>query len=568
MKVGSFNLILHSHIPYCRNAGRWPHGEEWLHEAAAETYLPLLMALYELRSEQCPYKLTLSFTPVLLEQLADPLILEHLDEYLEEKHVRARKDIKRFETAGEDHLAYLAKFYADRFNKIRLAFRNHYNRDITGAFRLLQEEGFVEIAVSAATHAYLPLLERDSSIYAQLKTAVTSYMKHFAAEPKTCWLPECGYRPAYYADPGENKCIKPGLEQFLEELKLGCFIAETHVLEGGQPAGKTRDEVIGPYGNIPKRYVLPLTGHTEPTYKTTYLPYWVQSPAVCVIGRDNQTGMQVWSAEWGYPGDFNYREFHKKDGISGIQYWKVTGARLDLQFKEYYDPYWAEQRVGEHSRHFVGMVEEALIKFYQENGRFGIVAAAYDTELFGHWWFEGVDWLKEVIRQAARKDYLELNTVNEYIEAHPPQDIMTLPEGSWGTGGGHFTWQNIENDWMWPVINDAGRKMEELVERFPNAKGTLRKILNQAARELLLLQSSDWAFLITTGQAKEYATERFGYYKDRNNYKGHVGKFFKLVELVQSDNFGDSVGKELCDKFWEEDKVFPAIDYRDFRSRE
>jgi 1,4-alpha-glucan branching enzyme len=567
MKIGSFTFVLHSHIPYCRNAGRWPHGEEWLHEAASETYLPLLMALYDLKQEGCPFKLTLSLTPVLVEQLADPLVVKHLEEFLEEKKHRAESDIKRFEKAKEGHLVYLANFYFERFQQILSAFRDRFDRNIVLAFKNLQDDGCIEIATSAATHAYLPLLERNSSINAQIKTGIESYRRHFGTNPRSCWLPECGYRPAFYTKSGGKTFIKPGLEQFLSESGIRCFFAETHTIEGGQPVGKAREEVLGPYGDVPRRYVVPLTRYAEPTHRTTFLPYWVQTPEVAVIGRNNRTGMQVWSADWGYPGDFNYREFHKKDGISGIQYWKITGAKVDLAYKEYYDPYWAAQRIQEHSSHYSHLVDESLTNFFQEHGKFGIIAAAYDTELFGHWWFEGVDWLKQVLSHLSKKEFIELNTASAHIEQHPPEDVLALSEGSWGTGGGHFTWQNLDNDWMLPLIHAAELKMEELVAKFPDAKGVLKQILNQAARELLLLQSSDWPFLITTGQAKEYATERFGYYADRNNYRGHVGRFYKLADIAESGDI-DSLAKDLCQQFWEGDKVFPDVDYRFFKEGE
>jgi len=567
MKKGAFTFVLHTHLPYCRNAGRWPHGEEWLHEAATGSYLPLLDALYDLKQEQVPFKLTLSLTPVLVEQLADSLVIEHLEEFIQEKIKRAQADVIRFEKAKEEHLLYLARFYLKRYQNMLTTFTERFDRNIILAFKKLQDEGYIEIATSAATHAYLPLLERDSSIYAQLRIGVESYKRHFGQDPKACWLPECGYRPAYYASNNNKTCIKPGLEHFLAELGISCFFSETHTVEGGQPVGKAREEVIGPYGNIPRRYLVPLAEYSEPKKKTTYLPYWVQTPKVAVIGRNNRTGMQVWSAELGYPGDFDYREFHKKDGVSGLHYWKVTGAKVDLGDKEYYDPYRAAHRVKENSAHFAHLVEELLTGFYQDDSHFGIIAAMYDTELLGHWWFEGVDWLKQVLQHLSRSEVVAMTTVSEFISKHPPDDVLALTEGSWGTGGDHFTWQNVDNEWMLPIIHSAELKMEEVIARYPNAQGTLKEILDQAARELLLLQSSDWQFLITTGQAKEYATERFGYFSDSNHYKGHVGKFYELVHIVESEQI-DETTQNLCRQFWEEDKLFPNLDYRIFKSRE
>ncbi len=558
MKIGAFTFVLHSHLPYCRGAGRWPHGEEWLHEVALSTYLPLLDTFYELKYAGYPFKLTLGLTPVLVEQLADSLVIEHMEEFIKEKIHRARADANRFERAGEKHLLYLAHYYLNRYQQILTAFKDKFDKNIILAFKKLQDEGYIEIVTSAATHAYLPLLERDSSIYAQLKIGVESYQSHFGVTPKSVWLPECGYRPAFYTSKGGKSYLKPGFEAFLSELGIRCFFAETHTVEGGQPVGKAREEVIGPYANIPRRYVVPLAEYREPKIRTTFLPYWVSSPEVAVIGRNNRTSMQVWSAEWGYPGDFYYREFHKKDGISGLQYWKITGAKVDLASKEYYDPYWASQRVQKHSAHFSHLVEEQLVNFYRETGKFGIIAATYDTELFGHWWFEGVDWLKQVLQNLCQSKLVELTTASEFITQHPPEDILVLSEGSWGLGGGHFTWQNVDNEWMLPIIHSSEVKMEEIVEQHPNATGIMREILNQAARELLLLQSSDWAFLITTGQAKDYATMRF---------TTHVNNFYELVRIAESKQVNKEA-ENLCRQLWEKDKIFPNLDYRWFRNRE
>lgn len=557
MKVGAFTFVLHSHLPYCRNAGRWPHGEEWLHEAASETYIPMLNALYDLRQIGCISKLTLGLTPVLVEQLADSLVIEHLAEFMQDKIVRAQADAKRFEKAGDGHFLYLARFYLDRYRWLLASFNERFSQDIVAAFKQLQDEGCIEVATSTATHAYLPLLERDSSIHGQLQVGKESYKHHFGIDPTSVWLPECGYRPAHYVG-GHGSYIKPGLESFLAQLGMNCFFTETHTVEGGEPVGKAMEEVIGPYGNIPRRYVVPLGEYAQPTQRTTYLPYWVQTPQVAVIGRNNRTSMQVWSADWGYPGDYSYREFHKKDGSSGFQYWKVTGAKIDLAYKEYYDPYWAAQRVAEHSAHYARLVEELLTDFYQETGKFGIIAAAYDTELFGHWWFEGVDWIKQVLQHLGQSELVELTTAREFIEEHPPQDVLALPESSWGMGGGHFTWKNADTDWMWPIIREAELRMENLVAKYPEADVAMRKILNQSARELVLLQSSDWPFLITTGQASAYA---------RNRFLEHVDRFQQLAVIAESGKVDESASA-LGHQLWERDKVFPNIDYRSFASRD
>jgi 1,4-alpha-glucan branching enzyme len=197
--IGAFTFVLHSHLPYARMAGRWPHGEEWIHEAASETYIPLLNALNDLKAEGVLFKITIGLTPILVEQLADPDVCDHLDAYLDEKIEAAKKDIPRFEEDDNPHMAYLASFYQKWFEDIKASFDSRYKRDIIGAFRQLQDEGYVEVITCAATHGYLPLLSRDSSIYGQLKTGVEAYKRHFGREPRGIWLPECAYRPAYIA---------------------------------------------------------------------------------------------------------------------------------------------------------------------------------------------------------------------------------------------------------------------------------------------------------------------------------------------------------------------------------
>ena len=158
-KQGAFTFVLHSHIPYCRSAGRWPHGEEWLHEAAAETYIPLLRALYDLRDEGVPYRLTIGLTPVLAEQLRDPLINDHLNEYLETRIQAAAQDGSRLRAAGKADLASLAEYYHAMYSRLLADYRDAFAHDLVGAFGELQKSGHIEIATSGATHGYLPLLE-------------------------------------------------------------------------------------------------------------------------------------------------------------------------------------------------------------------------------------------------------------------------------------------------------------------------------------------------------------------------------------------------------------------------
>ncbi len=559
--VGAFTFVLHSHLPYVRMAGRWPHGEEWIHEAASETYIPLLNALHDLKEEGVDFKLTIGLTPILVEQLADSDVQDHLDSYLDDLIEAAHADIGRFETENEPHLSYLARFYTEWFEGIKQSFDERYGRDLVGAFRQLQDEGLIEVVTSCATHGYLPLFSRDSSIYAQIKVGFEAYKRHFGREPRAIWLPECAYRPAYIDADGETHS---GLEAFLAEVGLGLFFSETHTIEGGQPVGVAAGDAIGPYGAIRRHYVIPLRESIPPREATTFKAYYVSDTAagegaeehsgVAVIGRDNRTGMQVWSAEWGYPGDYDYREFHKKDGVSGMRYWRVSGSRVDLGYKDLYHPDWAGSKVKAHADHFAWLVSDRLKRHHEQSGDFGIIASNYDTELFGHWWFEGVEWIQRVLRVLAGDPAVELARASDFVETYTPSEVIHIPESSWGMGGNHWTWDNHDTHWMWGPIHNAERRMETLVAQYPDPTPGEEAVLRQAARELLLLQSSDWPFLVTTGQAREYAIRRF---------TRHVERFEALATSLE----GGNPDRRLADELYEVDKIYPDIDFRWYKAR-
>lgn len=559
---GAFTFVLHSHLPYARESGMWPHGEEWVHEAIAETYLPLLNALYDLEEEGVDFHLTVGITPILAEQLADELIADHFVTYAAERAAWAAADIPRFQEAGDEGMTNLARYYHDWYSRALSSFTDRFNRDVIGAFKGLQDRGHIEISTSAATHGYLPLVSRDSTIYGQIATGVSSYRRHFGRDPKAIWLPECAYRPAKVDDSDpEHPVLRPGLESFLATFGLQVFFSETHLVEGGDPVGRAAGDAIGTYGMVPRRYSVPLSEDEQKEPGTTYQAYWVgDAPGeVAVLARNNRTSQQVWSGDFGYPGDGVYREFHRKDAVSGMQYWKITGSGVDLGGKEPYDPQVATDRTKDHARHFVGLVEDLLNEYADRTGKAGVISSNYDTELFGHWWFEGVEWLKEVLRGLAASEVVDLTTASGIVENYPPEKVMALPEGSWGAMGTHFTWMNPDTEWMWPIIHACEMRMESLVARFPNADGELLELLDQAARELLLLQSSDWPFLVTTGQAKEYAIERF---------TDHTDRFNRLADAAEHGTQLRDEDRAYLDALEEKDNPFPGINYQVFKERQ
>ena len=203
MAIGSFCLVLHGHMPYVLRHGTWPHGEDWLYEAAAETYLPLLSTL-----DECDYlkghpKVTVGLTPILLEQLDHDDFKDGFDTYLQDRIERAQSDHRAFQRAGELHLAYLAERWETFYGDLAKQFAS-LDRDIPGAFAKRAEDGFVEILTSAATHGYLPLLLEDSSVRAQLRAGVSSSQRVLGFRPRGIWLPENAYRPSGHWAPATS----------------------------------------------------------------------------------------------------------------------------------------------------------------------------------------------------------------------------------------------------------------------------------------------------------------------------------------------------------------------------
>ncbi|MBA7495040.1 1,4-alpha-glucan branching enzyme [subsurface metagenome] len=554
--IGSFSFIFHSHLPYVRKAGVWPFGEEWLHEALSETYIPLLDVFYNLIEEGEKPKATIGITPVLAEQLNDPYLSERFQKYMEIKIEECEEDIKR--NASNPKLRDLAIFYKGFFNEIISSYIDRYNYDVIGAFRKLQDEGFIEIITCAATHGYLPLLGRDSAINAQIKVGVESYKRLFGREPKGIWLPECAYRHGYeWISPVEGeyaqKGFRPGIEKFLIENKIKYFIVDTHTIEGG----KTMGVYALRFPVLQKLYQQSVREYKEIKVdepKTTFSPYLLKynDDFIAIVGRNEKAGLQVWSGEWGYPGDGWYREFHKKDSISGLQYWRVTGSDVDLGSKALYEPNMVMTRVEENSDHFVHMVYSLLKDYKKQTGKNGIVAAPYDSELFGHWWFEGPKWIKQILKTIGKIEELDMTTISEYLEKFVPEVTIRIPESSWGEGGHHWVWLNKDTYWIWPHIYESEKKMEDLAKKYRKTDDDfIKRVLNQAARELLLLESSDWPFLITTWQARDYASNRFS---------EHLDSFRNLVDAVEQGR-KDKEFRKYLETIEEKDKVFPNIDF-------
>ncbi|MCP4726815.1 MAG: DUF1957 domain-containing protein, partial [bacterium] len=388
---GMFNLVLHGHIPYVVSHGKWPHGTDWLSEAVAECYVPILRVLRELESDEIYTRITMGITPILAEQLADPVFHEEVSQYLRMKIDAAEEDRNFFTHAGEKHMARLAedwiKFYSDAKND----FEDIYDRNILKGFKYFLDKGVLDIITCGATHGYFPLLGEDACINLQVKTAVETHKKHFGKAPTGIWMPECAYRPSYpWKRPagkysGLDAVDRYGVEEFLIENGIKYTFIDSHLLKGGRAIGAYADRFEGLRLLIERS----IEGQKEREIIEDLSPYKLyklqssrNSETVTLFTRDPKTGLQVWSGEHGYPGDGAYMDFHKKRFPGGLRYWKVTSSDCGLGDKEVYSPEEVEKRLEENASHFVDVINMQLEDHYNATDEEGVLTAPYDAELF------------------------------------------------------------------------------------------------------------------------------------------------------------------------------------------
>lgn len=563
MRKGYFTFVLHSHLPYVISHGSWPHGMDWLNEAAAETYLPLIEIFGRVAEKsRGPIGVTIGITPILAEQLADERFKKPFIGYLENKIAAAKENLAEFERVGDSHKAYLARLWRDYFQDKKNYFLDRLNGDIIGALRRLQDEEKIEIITCAATHGYLPLLARDECIKAQFAQGVATYRQHFGRDPVGTWLPECAYRPSYewispLADEGYGP-TKPvhrkGIEQLVSEAGLKYFIVDSHLLKGGRAIGVYLDRFEA-LQRLWKQFEESYVPRPEDQERTPYLPYLIgdlshQDP-VAFFTRDPKTGLQVWSGEWGYPGDGLYLDFHKKHFPGGHRYWRVTSAKADLADKQIYEPQRVNEILEHQSWHFVSLMESILSDYHDGARKAGMITAPYDTELFGHWWFEGPRWLGRVLERLESSEAVDPSSCARFLRREKPVAVVSLPEGSWGEGGFHYIWLNDWTKWTWRHVYEAEDKMCQVATKLhEKSSENLYRVACQLGRELLLLESSDWQFLISTWSARDYAEARVVV---------HWDNFSRLYRIFNQLDSNDQVTEadwrflELCE---ENDRIF------------
>ncbi len=520
---GTLAMVLHAHLPYVRHPEHRYHLEEnWLYEAVTATYLPLLEVFRGLARDRVPFRITMSMSPPLVGMLRDDLLKTRTAAFLDRLIKLGEQERRR--TQGDPTFNKIAGFYHDRFQRLRGLYQD-LRGDVVDGFRQLADDGLLEIVTVGATHGFLPNIREHKARRAQIQVAVDQHVRHFGRHPRGIWLPECGYTD--------------GVEELLADAGLRFFFVDSHALGLGRPRP--------PFG--------------------TAAPVFTRS-GVAAFGRDIESAKQVWSADEGYPGDPVYRDFYRDvgfdrpldeirefihpDGIrihTGYKYFRVTG-RVDLADKQPYDPDAAVARAYEHGANFVFNRQHQARWLASRMDRPPIIISPYDAELYGHWWFEGPLFLDAVCRRCAENPDVLMQTPAEYLEAQPVNAVCDVSPSSWGDGGYSSVWIDGTNDWIYRHQHRAEVRMAELAAEHSNGTSDLvRRALNQAARELLLLQSSDWAFILKTRTAMGYATSRV---------KAHVARFRRLDREISSGRIDEGWLADLERR----DNVFPDLDFR------
>jgi len=528
-KRGYMAIVLHSHLPFIKQpAEDYFLEENWLYEAITETYLPLYISFKHLKDEGVKFHLTMSFTPPLTSMLEDDLLILRYERYLESRILLVNELLDR---NNSHEVKEILTFYKERLELISYTFNNELNGKILSGFKELQEDGFLEIITCTATHEILPLESNESVRYAQVKIGVQAYEKSFGKKPEGIWLAECAYTD--------------GVDELLSKNGIKFTILDTHGLLNASPS--------------------PVYGVSAPV---------ISREGVAFFGRDPEASKQVWSAQEGYPGDFSYREFYRDIAYdltdaevkkylhpagfrfdSGIKLHKITG-KVPLGEKELYNRKKAHEMTAIHAGNFMFMREKEAEYLASIIDREPIMVAPFDTELFGHWWFEGPDFLEEFFRKVFQySNVIETISLSGYLEKYPINQVVSPSPSTWGDGGYFKVWLNDQTDWIYSHLDILGMRMTTLANSFKPLNSLEKRVLNQMVRELLLADSSDWAFLITVGTAVNFATVE---------EKSHINVFNQLYEDLLSRN----IDKKFLEYLEARDSIFPFVDYTIFKNTE
>lgn len=435
-------------MPYVEGYDTWPFGEEWLFEAIATAYLPLLRLAEDWAEQDRENVLTLSVTPVLADQLALPDVAQRCLRFLREVRPEThRLDAAHYSERGEPELAASIERSAAEYRHAADLFEEREG-DLLGALARLRGRGTLELWTSAATHAVLPLLATEQGARLQVATGVDSHRRRFGDWSGGFWLPECAYAA--------------GAERVPAQAGARCFCVEQSAaiepLDALEP-------ILTPAGAL-----------------------------ACPL--DWPTVELVWGAR-GYPAGGPYRDsFHR----SPLDHRPLRNSG------DAHDPVEAEAQAVADARSFVAAAIERLEGFRRERGRAGLLTVAMDAELLGHWWSEGPVWLGALVREAEAAG-LALATLPEALDRHAPAERALAPS-SWGYGKDLSSWDSAAvAELSWAQRSTELRLARDLGHGFPPA-GPALDAARRASRELLALQSSDWAFLVSRETAGDYPLRR------------------------------------------------------------
>jgi 1,4-alpha-glucan branching enzyme len=532
MKQGYMTLLLHAHLPFVRHPEYEQFLEEdWLFEAITETYIPLICIFDRLLEENIDFRITMSLTPPLMSMLTDSLLQSRYLRYIERLILLAEKEVQRTVFMADFHKT--ARMYYDFFTKSRHVFENVYHRNLVSAFRKFSDAGKLEIVTCGATHGFLPFMSENlEAVNAQIEIACQLHEKHLGKRPQGIWLPECGYFD--------------GLGEVLKRNGIKFFFTDSHGVTFAKP---------------------------QPRYGV-FAPVYLHS-GVAAFARDVESSRSVWSSEVGYPGDYAYREFYRDIGFdldfdyikdfihpagfrtnTGIKYYRITDKCGGE--KEPYDVEKATAKTKDHARDFFDRRLQHMRELSSHMNRPPLVVSPYDAELFGHWWFEGpgfIDALLRLVYKEGAREGFAMVTPSEYLEKFPENQMVQLDMSSWGAAGYGKVWLNSSNDWIYRHLHKCADLMVGAASRFKTRATWLEeRALNQMARELLLAQSSDWAFIMTSGTMVEYANRRT---------KDHVNRFLKL----HNDLMCSVVEESFLTTIEFRDNIFPDIDFRVYASK-
>lgn len=513
MKPGYFSLVLHAHLPYVRHEEKHRLEERWVYEAISETYIPILWQVDRL---QRPLHWTVSISPPVVEMLADPLIqdryVEHLDEMLQliDLELSGERSQKEIDTLH---------FYKQRYQDLKNTFL-HWNKNLNEAFRTYRELGYIDMVTCTATHGFNPHLFTEQAARAEIRTGLNCFERHYGFRPTGIWLPECAYTP--------------GVDRILYEEGIRYTFVDEHALLEADP---TPEKGIG---------------------APVYSPH-----GVALFPRDQIISGKIWSSVIGYPGHPDYREFYRDlaydrdwdyigsfmhpEGIrfdTGLKMHRISG---DTEEKDFYVRDWAEQQIGKNALDFAQTLEQHLQAHESQTFPPFLVTAPFDAELFGHWWFEGPEFLGQVVERLEEFG-IETITPALFLERHF-RDLQTVhvSMNTWGRKGYGDVWINERNEWMLRHLHMMETQLVKDVADYRDGSVLNDRALKQLIRHYVLAVSSDWAFILDGQTTAQYAAERF---------REHTRLFAELESALYSGEVSDV----LLDEHY---RTYPFLDDAD-----